>query len=292
MTETDCNIAKLSDRGVLRVHGPDAKRFLQGIVTNDMERVGGKSAVHAGLLTPQGKILFDFFVVGEPPDFLLDCPSALAGELAKRLTFYKLRSALEIEDVSDTHAVAAAWGGTPVCPQRAVLYPDPRLAALGHRLVLEAGGELSATGCATAPEAAYHAHRIALGVPEGGKDFDYGDAFPHEADFDELNGVDFAKGCYVGQEVVSRMEHRGTARKRVVPVEGEVALPEGGAEIQAADAAIGRLGSVADKAGLALLRLDRAEKAQSEGKTITAGGVVLRLRQPVWASFAVAGKGD
>ena len=145
--------------------------------------------------------------------------------------------------------------------------------------------DIADLGCALVTEADYHARRIALGVPEGGRDYAYGDAFPHEALFDQLNGVDFKKGCYVGQEVVSRMEHRGTARKRIVGVEGEGPLPASGTEITAGGKPIGTLGSVGGASGLALLRLDRAEEAKAAGLPLRAGDVTVAVRIPAWARF-------
>ncbi len=283
---TDCRIAELTDRSVIRVAGPDAPHFLQGLITNDVERTADGAAVHAGLLTPQGKILFDFLLVRAGDGFLLDCAKAITADLVERLTFYKLRAAVEIADESATLSVLAAWNGAPEMPDGAIAFADPRLVALGHRLIAPAGSDPGATGCAAAGEAAYHVHRIGLGVPEGGRDYAFGDAFPHEADLDQLAGVDFAKGCFVGQEVVSRMQHRGTARKRIVPIEGAGALTAG-AEVMADGASIGTVGSVADAKALALVRLDRAGKALGQGKALTAGGVPIRLLQPAWASFRV-----
>ena len=281
---TDCQIAELTDRGVIRVAGPDAPGFLQGLVTNDVEQATDSGAVYNGLLTPQGKILFDFFLVREGDGFLLDCARPVVADLVKRLTFYKLRAAVDLADESGERTVLAAWNGVPAAGDGWVVFADPRVAALGHRLIVPAG----ANADATATEAEYHAHRIALGVPEGGRDYAFGDTFPHEAGFDQLGGVDFDKGCFVGQEVVSRMEHRGTARKRVVPIEGAGTL-DAGAEITADGAPIGTVGSVADARALALVRLDRAEKALANGKTLDAGGVQVSLRQPDWASFDVPG---
>lgn len=283
---TDCQIAELTDRGVLRVTGPDAPHFLQGLITNDVERTADGAAVHAGLLTPQGKILFDFFLMRTDDGFLLDCPETVVADLSKRLTFYKLRAAVGIADETATHKVLAVWNGVPEMPDGAVCVADPRLPALGHRLIAPRGDDPGATGCSAAGEAAYHAHRIGLGVPEGGRDYAFGDTFPHEADFDQLAGVDFTKGCFVGQEVVSRMEHRGTARKRIVPIEGTGTLATG-TEISADGASIGTIGSVADAKALALVRLDRAEKALGQGKAFAADGVSVRLLQPAWASFRV-----
>jgi folate-binding protein YgfZ len=145
--------------------------------------------------------------------------------------------------------------------------------------------------CEDATEEDYTAFRIGLGVPEGGRDYGFGDAFPHEALFDQLNGVDFKKGCYVGQEVVSRMEHRGTARKRIVPVEGDAPLPASGTSVEADGVPIGTLGSVSGASGLALIRLDRAEEALAGGKGLTAGGIKLALRRPAFASFKIPAPG-
>ncbi|MGD9866839.1 MAG: folate-binding protein YgfZ [Hyphomicrobiales bacterium] len=285
-----CKIAELTDRSVLSMRGADAHKFLQGLVTSDVDRAKDGKAVHAALLAPQGKILFDFFVVGHGDGYLLDCPQALAADLARRLTFYKLRAKVEIADMSESHRVFALWDGEAKTPDGATIFADPRLAEMGQRLIAPPGAEASC-GCDIASEADYHARRIALGVPEGGKDFAYGDTFPHEADYDQLGGVDFSKGCYVGQEVVSRMQHRGTARKRVVPVTAAAPVPAG-ADVLAGDFPIGKIGSTAGNAALALLRLDRAADAIAGGKPLSAGGVEITLRKPAWASFDMPGEGN
>ena len=285
MTMSQCNAALLSDRAVVRVSGPAAHGFLQGLITNDIDKAKPGGAIHAGLLTPQGKILFDFFVVPEADGFLLEIAKAKAGELAQRLGFYKLRAQVEIAE-DPSLAVAAAWGAPPRLPDGAVAYADPRLSALGLRILLQAEADARNLGCTIAGEDAYHAHRIALGVPEGGRDYAFGDAFPHEAMFDRLAGVDFDKGCFIGQEVVSRMEHRGIARKRIVGVEGEGPLPPSGTEITAGGAPVGTLGSVSEHSGLALLRLDRAEEAKAAGLPLRAGEVTVDLRIPAWARLA------
>jgi tRNA-modifying protein YgfZ len=282
MTMKKCNAALLSDRAVVRVTGPAARTFLQGLITNDIDKAKPGSAIHAGLLTPQGKIIFDFFVVPAGDGFLLEIAKAKAGELAQRLGFYKLRAQVEIEE-DPSFTVAASWGAPPKLPEGAIAYADPRLPELGLRILLPADADVRNLGCARAGEDEYHAHRIALGVPEGGRDYAFGDAFPHEAMFDQLAGVDFNKGCFVGQEVVSRMEHRGTARKRIVGVEGEGPLPSSGTEIAAGGTPIGTLGSVSGNSGLALLRLDRAEEARTAGQPLRAGEVTVALRIPAWA---------
>jgi folate-binding protein YgfZ len=290
---TGARTALLADRGVVLVVGEDAAKLLQGVITADMELLSAQPAIHAALLTPQGKILFDFFVVKVPGGFLLETAADKCADLAKRLTMYKLRAKAEIRDQSAECRVLAAWGpalrnvgdaaGT-------IAFEDPRLPALGVRILVEASvasGVASAVGGLDASPEDYHAHRIAQGVPEGGKDYAFGDAFPHEADLDQLNGVSFTKGCFVGQEVVSRMQNRASIRKRVVPVAGAAPLTHG-AEVQAGATVIGVIGSVAGTQALALVRLDRAAEAMAKGEPLTAGGVAITLRKPDWATFEIA----
>jgi folate-binding protein YgfZ len=284
--------ALLSDRGVVKVTDEAARRFLHGLVTADVDALAPGQARYAALLTPQGKIIADFIITeaGAPDGggFFLDCPRALAPALAEKLTFYRLRAKVGIEDLSGKLGVMAAWDGTGVT-ECGLLYRDPRLPALGLRCILppdlaaDAAAELGAT---LVDAAAYEVHRIALGVPRGGQDFSYGDAFPHEADMDQLGGVDFAKGCYIGQEVVSRVEHRGIARTRIVPIAYDGFAPEAGMAVMAGDRNVGTLGSTAGGRGLAMLRIDRAEDALAAGTPLTAGGLPLRIVKPEWARFA------
>jgi folate-binding protein YgfZ len=281
--------ALLPDRGVVKVAGPDARKFLNGLVTADMGNVTEQSPCYAALLTPQGKIILDFIVVGDDETVFLDCPRALATTLMDRLAFYKLRAKVVVEDVSDVTCVMAIWDGAPA--HWGVNYPDPRLPELGLRNISPSDPPAAAAafGAELVDAAAYEAHRIALGVPAGGLDFAYGDAFPHEADMDQLNGVDFQKGCFVGQEVVSRMEHRRSARTRVVPVALEGAAPATGSAVTADGKPMGVMGSAAGRRGLALLRLDRVEEALAGGASLQAGGVALKLVKPAWARFAFPG---
>ena len=276
---------------MLRVSGPDARKFLQGLITNDMAKAQAGRAIHAGLLSPQGKILFDFFLAPDGDSLVIDVARDKAEELLQRLGFYRLRAAVTIE-AEPSLKVAAAWGDADPTnlPAEARGFRDPRLAQIGLRLLLPRDAKLAAIGCDETGESGYHAHRIALGVPEGGRDYALGDAFPHEAMFDQLNGVDFDKGCYVGQEVVSRMQHRGTARTRVVPLlypEGFVA--EAGADVAAGDRIIGKTGTAARGRGLAMIRLDRAQDALGAGQPITAGGLPVELVKPDWVTFPFPG---
>ncbi len=208
-----------------------------------------------------------------------------------------------VEDLSEILGVLAAWDGNPSASAAplsedarepvGLRYADPRLPALGIRVMLPP--HLVATAAsgfdATLVEASeYEAHRIALGIPRGGLDFSYGDAFPHETDMDQLGGVDFAKGCYVGQEVVSRMEHRGTARTRAVPVRYDGGAPQPGSAIVAGERQLGTIGSAAAGKAIALLRLDRVADALAHGEALMAGGTPIRLVKPDWARFAFPGE--
>ena len=283
--------ALLPDRGVVKVVGDDARRFLNGLVTNDMANVTPGKPRFAALLTPQGKIIVDFIIAEAPAEdgggFFLDCPRALALTLVEKLNFYKLRAKVICEDLSEVLGVMAIWDGT-ADSEYGLSYPDPRLPVLGSRVILpphlaaEAAADLSAT---LVNADTYEVHRIAVAVPRGGLDFVYGDTFPHEADMDQLGGVDFDKGCYVGQEVVSRVEHRARARSRVVPIVYEEFAPSSGLPVMAGGKQIGTLGSTAKGRGLALLRLDRVEDALTAGMPLQAGGIALRAVKPAWAKF-------
>lgn len=282
---TTCKITQLTERGVVRIKGADAHRLLQDIVTSNIARARDGKAVHAALLMPQGKILFDFFLLDRGSDLLLETNRSSIPELIKRLTFYKLRADVTIEDASVDYSVWASWGGSPNVSGEMIVYADPRLADMGHRL-LAAAGHKPETGCEVATVDDYHAHRIGLGIPESGLDYPLGDTFPHEADYDQTGSVDFKKGCYVGQEVVGRMQHRGKARKRIVQVNAAAPLTAG-AEITAGESSIGAVGSVSGKRGLAMVRLDRAEKALQSGNSLMAGDIPINLHKPAWAAFDV-----
>jgi folate-binding protein YgfZ len=284
--------ALLPDRGVVKVAGDDARKFLNGLVTSDIAKVTPETASFTALLTPQGKIIVDFILAEAPPadggGFFLDCPRALAPTLLQRLNFYKLRAKVLIEDLSETLGVLAVWDGD-AATEYGLCYRDPRLAALGLRCMLPphlAADAAADLGAELVDASAYEAHRIALGVPRGGLDFIYGDAFPHETDMDQFGGVDFDKGCFVGQEVVSRIEHRGTARSRVVPVAFDGFAPEAGTPVSAGGKAVGTFGSGAQGRGLAMLRLDRVGDAVAAGEPLVAGGLQIRLVKPAWAQFA------
>jgi folate-binding protein YgfZ len=285
---TDSSIALLPDRGIVEVEGDDAIDFLQGLLTNDIDQAEPGRALFAGLLTPQGKIIFDFLVYSPAPNrFWLDCPAEFAADLAKRLALYKLRARVMVTDRSAEMAVGVELPSGAPGREALASFADPRHAQLPRRYVLSAAG-LSRSGEAEAAGLhAYHAARIALCVPEGSRDYLYGEAFPHEVCYDLLNGVDFEKGCYVGQEVVSRMHHRGVAKTRVAGVRGAGPLPAMGAEISGGEFPVGQLGSSQGDLGIALVRLDRAEETLAHGIPLRIGEVTISLRRPDWANYEV-----
>ncbi len=271
----------LTQRCVIEVTGPEAGHFLQNIVTADLDQLVAGEAKPCALLSPQGKILFDFLISRHGEDgFRLDVDRALADDLLRRLTLYKLRAKAQIAKQEQV-LVVASWGTDSGSSQT-----DSTLADL--RFPLGAGVRRAYTASAPETDAAladWTALRIHHGVAESGADFPAGDPFPHDVLMDQNGGVGFRKGCYVGQEVVSRMQHRGTARRRVLIAEGAAPLPAPGTEITAGGRAIGALGSVDGRRGLAIARIDRAKDAMDAGVPVEAGGVALTLSIPGWARF-------
>ena len=292
----------LSDRTVLALSGADVRSFLQGLVTSDVDKLSPDTALYAGLLTPQGKILFDFFLVEHGDHVWLDCAADMAAELKKRLTFYKLRAAVEIEDMSGTLGVAAAWGASApfgldgasaaTALVGGAAFADPRFDKAGVRVIAPEDALadiLSEPGFEAASLDDYHAHRIALGLADSVRDIGSGEHFPHECNFDQIGGVDFKKGCFVGQEVVSRTEHRGNARKRLLPIAFDGTAPESGTDISGNGKSVGQITSSSGNHALGLIRLDRAQSALDAEGTLSAGEQPVAFKKPEWARFDVPG---
>ncbi|HET7335005.1 MAG TPA: hypothetical protein VFI93_07795 [Rhizomicrobium sp.] len=266
-------IAILEDRAVIAVQGAEAHGLLNGLVTNDLEPLASGKPVYAALLTPQGKVQFDFLIVkgaGEN-EYLLDCAADAADRLLKRLTLYRLRAKVVLE--RRDMRVAAAWNGEAALP--GISYADPRLTALGSRALVSAGEEPETN--ATADD--YTAHRLSLGVPQAA-DFGFETCFALEADLADLNAISFTKGCYVGQELTARMKHRGTARKRLLLVQSDAALPDAGTNLTTDGKAIGEILSVHGATGFALVRLDRL--AEAGDAPIMAGETTVSVIKPAW----------
>ena len=271
--------AFLDDRAVLAISGPEAREFLQGLVTNDV--VGGLapgSGLYTAVLSPQGKILFDFLVTEGDGALLLDVAKDAADALLKKLKMYKLRAKVDLERREQLGVYVNLAGHPDNRPtryaDRAVTFTDPRLAALGQRSI---GAHAEMPANLPGPHA-YHEQRLVLGVPEG-SDFGFEKIFALDAGLDELNGVSFTKGCYVGQELTSRMKHRATSRKRILTITADAPLPAPGAHVTRGGAEIGELVSVQGGHGFVLVRLDRLDETSGEVKI---GEIQVALTKPAW----------
>lgn len=273
-------VIHLAQRATVRVSGPEAEHFLHNVITTDLGPLQVGEAKAGALLTPQGKIMFDFVVSRAGPDaFRLDCRADIAADLARRLMLYKLRAKLDIA-LEEQSVVAVSWENDSAPEAQGETVLDLRFPA-GTQVFRHYGAQPAAN----TDEASWTRLRIENAVAESGSDFTLGDAFPHDVLYDQNGGVGLKKGCYIGQEVVSRMHHRGTARRRLLIATAEAALPEAGTELKANDRALGTLGSVAGTTGLAIARIDRVKDAMDGGTPILAGDVSVSLRIPAWAHF-------
>ena len=304
MTEQKRQIT-LPDRSVLRLSGPDSRELLQGLVSNDIERLRADHPLYAALLTPQGKFLADFFIVLDVVEgrenILLDCESGRAADLLRRLTMYKMRADVTISDDSDAWSVHALLGGKPdgIELEGSIIFADPRLEALGYRAILPAtdtAGILTQAGYETAPIGDYEKLRIAHGIPDGSRDIAVEKNFLLEARLDALNGISFTKGCYVGQELTARTKHRGAVRKMLYPVTIEGLSPEGPAPdnpphintvIMMDDKEAGEMRSSCGNHGIALLRTEFADRALAGDGVLTCGEARLIPAEPDWAKEEV-----
>ena len=290
----------LESRAVLDVAGEDRVAFLQGLVSTDVATVSETKAIHTAFLTAQGKYLHDFFIAALGERFLLDCEAARAEDLKKRLSMYRLRSKVTIE-ARDDLAVAAAFGdgaakalgldgdaGAARALGDGVAFVDPRLAAAGARAILPgdtADAVLGAAGLAAGSVADYDRERLTLGLPDGSRDLVPEKSILLENGFDELNGVDWDKGCFLGQELTARTHYRGLVKKRLMPVEIDGPLPAPGTLVMLGEKEAGEMRSGTDGCGLALLRLDAVEKAAESDAALTAGEARLTPKKPDWAAF-------
>jgi len=277
--------AFLDDRAIIAISGPQARDFLQGLVTNDVVNgLAPGNALYTAMLSPQGKILFDFLVSEGEGALLLDVARTAGEALLKKLKMYKLRARVEIELRPQLGVYVGLKGHPDNRPvgyaERAISFHDPRLAQLGVRSI----GALAEMPANLPGPHHYHAARLELGVPEAG-DFGFEKIFALDAGLEELHGVSFTKGCYIGQELTSRMKHRATARKRILTVTADAALPAPGTAITRGASDIGELISNHGQRGFALIRLDRLDETTGEAR---AGEIVVGLKRPAWLAGAGA----
>ncbi|MBB3998922.1 CAF17-like 4Fe-4S cluster assembly/insertion protein YgfZ [Aureimonas pseudogalii] len=267
--------ARLPDRAVLLVGGPEAEPFLQNLVTADLDALPAGEARPAALLTPQGKILFDFLISRAADGLRLDVAAGARADLAKRLTLYRLRAKVTLTPVGD--AVAAVWdtGEMPADALRDTRFPAPVFRLYG-----------TAAEAAGSDVAGFETLRLAEAVAEAERDFPASDVFPHDVLLDQNGGVSFRKGCYVGQEVVSRMQHRGTARRRLMVLRAEGHLTPG-ANVEAGGRTIGTVLSAAGALGMGMIRIDKMADALRADATLSADGVPLEAEVPEWAGYTL-----
>ena len=288
----------LPARGVLAVTGADRRSFLQGLVSNDVERAGAERAVYAAFLTAQGRFLHDFLMVGQDEMLLLDCEADRRDDLRQRLSRYRLRAKVAIEDRTEALAAAvlagpeaASLAGLGAEPGAAgpfgggVAFVDPRLAGLGVRVIAPRDGieaALAATGLAAGGPDDWDRLRLSLGVPDGSRDMPAEKALLLESNLDELHGIDWRKGCYIGQELTARTKYRGLLKRRLMPVAFDGPAPEAGATVSFEGKDAGEMRTARDGMGLALLRIEHAEAAERGEGVLAAGDTALRVLRPDW----------
>ena len=293
--------AVLEDRGVVAVGGEDRAAFLQGLVSNDVLRVGEARAAYALFLTPQGKFLHDFRIADSGGVLLLDPEAERRADLLRRLKMYKLRSKITLEDRAEALVAVALFGGDALArlnlPEEAgaavpfaggIAFTDPRLPALGARAFLprgDAAAALEAAGFEPRDAAAYDRHRLALGVPDGSRDLIPEKSLPLENDLDDLNAISWDKGCYMGQELTARTKYRALIKKKLFPVAVDGPLPAPGTPVTLDGRDAGEMRSGQGSAALALLRLEEVTRAGQEGIALKAGEATLTPRKPDWATF-------
>jgi folate-binding protein YgfZ len=289
---TSPSFVLLENRGVLAVSGPDRHAFLQGLVSNDVDRVGPEAARYAALLTAQGRYLHDFIMVEAGESLWLDAEAGRLDDLKKRLSIYRLRAKISLEERPDL-AVAAIFGeGASAAfnlPDQAgaarrfgsgTVLIDPRLTELGARALLPrdtARAALEEAGLAEAGFSAYDCLRLLSGIPDGSRDLVVEKSLLLESGFDELNGIDWQKGCYIGQELTARTKYRGLVKRRLMPVQIDGPAPVPGTIVTADGHDVGEMRSSRDELGLALLRVGALSS-----KRLTAGDAVLVPRKPSW----------
>jgi folate-binding protein YgfZ len=296
---------RLETRGFLRIDGPDRVAFLQGLVSNDVTRITPQRAGYGAFLTAQGKFLFDFFMVADGDALVLDTEGARVDDFFRRLRMYKLRSKIEISQGGYHAAVAIgdetlpalglpAERGAAIAFAGGIAYTDPRHAGVGARLLLPASADprpaLEAAGLTVTGFDAYDRRRAALGLPDGSRDLVIEKTVLLEAGFEELGGVDFDKGCYMGQELTARTKYRGLVKRRLLPIAIDGPAPASGTEITLGGREAGEIRSVIPNGdghatGLAMIRLNRLDEAFQAGLPMMAGEATVIPSKPGWAKF-------
>ena len=291
---TDIFHTILDNRGILKVSGEDKCEFLQGLVSNDVTNISDSSAIYAAMLTSQGKFLFDFFMYQWKSSILIETEGERLAQLKKRLNMYKLRAKIDLEDVTASWSVTAVWGsdvltfiglsknpGSATAWQGGLIAVDPRIPSAGARALLPKNHDIQLPGNSVS-HSEYDLHRLDLGLPDGGRDMILEKSILLENGFDELNGINWNKGCYIGQELTARTKYRGLIKKRLVPVKVDGAMPPAGTPILLDGKSVGELRSGRDDRALAILRIEHLQKT---GSTFTAENTTVLPKKPNWADF-------
>ena len=286
---------ELSDRSVLEISGEDARTFLQGLISNDVQKVSNKQAIYSAFLTAQGKFLHDFFITVLGSTLYLDCEASRIQDLLKRLKIYKLRSNIEIQ-IIENFEILALFGtnslkildlpqnvGAAKSFESGIIYTDPRLTAAGARCIIPKDSlqKVITLGFVEASFESYQRHRISLGLPDSSRDMEVEKSILLESGFEELNGIDFNKGCFMGQELTARTKYRGLVKKRLIPISIDGATPSPGEVIKQDGKNVGELRSISGDLGIAIIRLEALEKDVS----LKAGDAFIIPKKPEWANF-------
>ena len=291
----------LDGRGLLKVSGEDALDFLQGLVTNDVSKAGPERALYSAMLSPQGKYLYDFFIVDLNGELVIDCEAGRLDELKRKLNMYKLRSKVELIELNQYFMVVSFIGksvaealqlnnseGVAKSFLGGVAFIDPRITGIGGRAVIpreNAVKKLTEAGFSAGNAEEYESLRLSLGLPDGSRDMVVDKAILLENGFQELNGIDWEKGCYMGQELTARTHYRGLIKKRLMPVQIEGPLPAPGTAVMLGDKNVGEMRSGNEERGLALIRLKQFKDVLKSGEGFSAEGTTLRPVKPEWAEF-------
>jgi folate-binding protein YgfZ len=291
----------LHDRGLLKVSGDDAIDFLQGLVTNDVSKAAPGRALYSAMLSPQGKYLYDFFIIHMNGELAIDCESGRLGEFKRKLNMYKLRSKVQLTEINQDFIVSAFIGdnvaealqlnnseGVAKSFLGGIAFIDPRVTGIGGRAVIpreNAEEKLIEAGFSAGNPEEYESLRLSLGLPDGSRDMVVDKAILLENGFQELNGIDWEKGCYMGQELTARTHYRGLIKKRLMPVQIEGPLPAPGTAVMLGDKNVGEMRSGNAERGLALIRLEQFKDVLKSGEGFSAEGTTLRPVKPEWAEF-------
>ncbi len=276
--------ANVINRSLINVTGEEAEKFLQSVLTTDLSVLGHDDVMAGALLSPQGKIIVDFMISRIDDGFRIEVPSDVVADFAKKLVFFRLRSKAKISEPYES-LIQVCWHNDSITSQNDSTKRDRRFPDTVKVW------RIYGTAAESSDDSGWSHLRSQYGIAESDTDYALGDVFPHDVNYDQTKGISFTKGCYVGQEVVSRMQHRGTARRRALTATANSALPVAGTALTAEGKELGTLGHVDGHQGLALVRIDRVKDAHDKDSAIMAGDIIVNLSLPEGVTFTFPEKG-